>query len=277
MTGKLAGKVALITGGARGQGRSHAVTLAGEGADVVVCDVAGQIEGVGYQLGTEAELADTVSAVEALGRRCIGVRADVRALSDMEKVAEQAIGELGRIDILVANAGIFGSSPVAEMSADQWASVIDVNLTGVFNSFRAVVPHMIERESGRIVAISSIVAKMGATNAGHYAAAKWGVIGLVKTLALEVMSKGITVNAVLPSGVNTAMIHNPLAYKALLPDLESPTRADADAMFAKSKLPQGLLEPAEVSDAILFLVSESGRHMTGETITLSAGMSPNTN
>ena len=271
--GKLDGKVALITGGARGQGRSHAVTLAREGADIVVCDIAQPIESVPYPLATSSDLAETVRQVEVIGRRCLGLVADVRDQAAMDAAAARAIGELGHIDILLANAGIASNAPLAQMSEAMWQDMIDVNLTGVFHTFRAVVPHMIERRSGRVVATSSIVARMGATNSGHYAAAKWGVVGLVKSLSLEVAQYGITVNAVLPADVSTDMIHNPAAYKQIRPDLDNPTREDVMPLFDGSVPTPGLLEPEEVSAAVLFLVSDDGRHLSGETITMSGGMS----
>jgi len=268
--GTLDGRVALITGGARGQGRSHAVTLAREGADVVVCDIADQIDSVPYPLGTEADLAETVQLVQALDRRCLAVQADVRSLPQMEGVADRAISEFGQIDILIANAGISSAAPIAEMSGQQWQDMIDVSLTGVFHTFRAVVPHMIERGFGRIVATASIVARMGGRNSGHYVAAKWGVIGLVKSLSLEVAANGITVNAVLPAGVNTDMLHNKATYKLLRPDLADPTKKDVLPMFEAGP---GLLEPEDVSAAVLFLVSDVRGHLNGETLTLSAGLS----
>ncbi|WP_232667164.1 mycofactocin-coupled SDR family oxidoreductase [Pseudonocardia sp. TRM90224] len=271
--GNLDGKVALITGGARGQGRSHAVTLAGAGADIVVCDIAEPIGSVPYALSSAADLAETVAQVEKVGRRCVAVPADVRVQAELDAVVGRAVAELGHVDILLANAGIASYGPIAEMSGAQWQDMIDVNLTGVFNSFRAVVPHMIERRSGRIVATSSIVARMGATNSGHYAAAKWGVLGLVKSLALEVKQFGITVNAVLPSGVNTPMLDNPAMYAVFRPDLENPTRDDVKEMFDDNSAIEGLLDPVEVSNAILFLVSDAGRHLSGEAITMSGGMS----
>jgi SDR family mycofactocin-dependent oxidoreductase len=268
--GKLDGKVALITGGARGQGRSHAVTLAREGADIVVCDIGEPIDSAPYPLGTEADLAETVKLVQDLDRRCVAVKADVRSSRDMQVVAERAISEFGHIDILLANAGIASNSPIAQMSDQQWQQMIDVNLTGVFNSFRAVVPHMIERGYGRIVATASVVARMGGRNSGHYVAAKWGVIGLVKSLSLEVAADGITVNAVLPAGVNTDLIHNEATYKLLRPDLDHPTREDVMPMFEDGP---GLLEPSDVSAAILYLISDDRGHLNGETLTLSAGLS----
>jgi SDR family mycofactocin-dependent oxidoreductase len=268
--GKLDGKVALITGGARGQGRAHAVTMAREGADIVVCDIDEQIDSVPYPLATEADLAETVKRVADLNRRCVAVKADVRSLRQMQVVVEHALSEFGRVDILLANAGVASNSPIAQMSDQQWREMIDVNLTGVFNSFRAVVPHMIERGFGRIVATASVVARMGATNSGHYAAAKWGVIGLVKSLALEVAANGITVNAVLPAGVNTDLIHNKATYTLLRPDLDHPTREDVMSMFEAGP---GLLEPEDVSNAILLLVSDDRGFFNGETLTLSAGLS----
>jgi len=268
--GVLDGKVALVTGGARGQGRSHAVTLAGEGADVVVSDILDQLDTVPYPLATEKDLAETVKLVEERGRRCVAVKADVRSLTEMQGVAARAIDEFGRLDILLANAGIASNSPIAEMGEQQWREMIDVNLTGVFHSFRAVVPHMIERGFGRIVATSSVVARMGATNSGHYAAAKWGVIGLVKSLSLETAAHGITVNAVLPAGVNTDQLHNKATYKLFRPDLDDPTREDVMPIFSTGP---GLLEPADVSRAVLFLVTDERGYLNGETLTLSAGMS----
>lgn len=274
--GKLDDKVALITGGARGQGRSHAVTLAAEGADIVLCDIAEPIGSVPYPLSSEDDLAETVKLVEETGRRCVAVKADVRSRSEMDAVTERAIAEFGRIDILLANAGIASGAPIAEMDEQMWQDMIDVNLTGVFHSFRAVVPHMIERRSGRIVATSSIVGRMGAASSGHYAAAKWGVIGLVKSLAHELVPHGITVNAVLPAGVRTDMIMNPAMYSAMVPDIENPTLADVEAMFAAAPPNGDLIVPQEVSAMILLLVGEHGRHFNGEAITISGGMSAGT-
>lgn len=271
--GELDGRVAVITGGARGQGRSHAVTLAREGADIVLSDIAGPIPGVPYPLATPDDLAGTAELVRATGRRCHTVRADVRSLDDMHRVAAETLAEFGRIDILLANAGIASTAPIAEMDERTWRDTVDIDLTGVFHSIRAVLPAMLERRWGRIVATSSIVGRMGAANSRHYAAAKWGVIGLIKSVSLEVAGQGVTANAVLPSGVETDMIMNPATYRVLLPHLDNPTRADAEAMFAEGG---GLIQPEEVSRLVLLLVGKHGGRFNGEALSLSGGMSGGT-
>lgn len=269
---RLDGRVALITGGSRGQGRSHALTLAREGADIIICDIAEQVDTVPYEMGTGEQLDETVGMVEDLDRRCVAVKADVRDSGEMRGVADRAISEYGKIDILCANAGIFSFGTVAEMSDQMWHDMIATNLTGVFNSMRAVLPHMVEQNYGRIVATSSMAGRMGMQNIGHYVAAKWGVLGLVKTLSLEVAGNGVTVNAVCPTGVDTDMIQNEAAYRLFLPDNENPTREDAAGAFATlNAQPIPWVEPQDISNAILFLVSDDARYITGEAINVAAG------
>ena len=270
--GRFDGKVVLITGGARGQGRSHAVKFAQEGADVAFCDIASQMDTVPYPMSKPDDLQETVRLVEDLDRRCVAVQADVRDRGQIDAFAEQARTELGRIDFLLANAGIFTFSTVADMDDQTWQEMIDTNLTGVFHAMRAVLPAMIEQGSGRIVATSSMAGKTGFANIAHYCAAKWGVIGLVKSVAHEVAAHGITVNAVCPTTVDTTMIQNEAAYKLFLPDMAQPTQEDAAPAFqALNAIPVPWVETTDISNAMAFLCSDDARYITGETIAVAAG------
>jgi NAD(P)-dependent dehydrogenase (short-subunit alcohol dehydrogenase family) len=204
----LDGQVAIVTGGARGQGRAFAIALAGLGSRVIVCDVPAPMTSVQYPLGTAEDLDETVALISQAGSTGLAVQADVRDAVAISKVADAAIAEFGRIDILVANAGIVSTSRLWELSDEAWAEMIGTNLTGVFHSLRPVVPHMRERGYGRIVVISSQGGRTGLPGISHYSAAKWGVIGLAKSLALEVAAEGITVSVVAPTTVRTPMVVN---------------------------------------------------------------------
>lgn len=270
----LENRVALITGGARGQGRAHALALARAGADIAVCDIAAPIATVPYPLATETDLADTVRQVEALGRRCIGVRADVRATDELSATVSRTLDELGGIDILVANAGICGFGPFCEIDDAMWDDMIATNLTGVFKTMRAVVPTMVERGGGRIIATASMGGKMGNPNLAHYVAAKWGVIGLVKTLALEVADKGITVNAICPATVDTAMVHNDALYGLFAPDIEQPTRQDVEPRYtAMNPIPAPWTPAEDIAAAALYLASDEARFVSGTTLDVCMGAS----
>jgi SDR family mycofactocin-dependent oxidoreductase len=274
--GKLDGKVALITGGARGQGRSHAVTFAREGADIIVCDLVSQIDTVPYQMSHPDDLKETVRLVEEHDQRCLAIPADVRDTEQITAVVDQAIGEFGRIDILLANAGIVAPVPLVDISDDQWTDMVDTDLGGVFKSIRAVAPHMIEQRAGRIIATSSMVGKTGVPGPAHYVAAKWGVIGLVKSAALEFGQHGITVNAVCPTNVDTQMIQNPAMYSLFAPDVQNPTRDDVVPGFtALNALPIPWVQVQDISEGMLYLAAESGRYITGETLTIAAGWNAN--
>jgi len=267
-------QVAFITGGARGQGRSHALALAREGADIAICDIAAPIASVPYPLADADDLAETKRQVEELGRRCFATVADVRSTAEVEAAVAGAVAELGHLDIVLANAGICGFGPFAEISDEMWDDMIGTDLTGVFKTLRATVPHLVERGSGRIVATSSMGGKMGNPNLAHYVAAKWGVIGLVKTLALEVADKGVTVNAVCPATVDTEMVHNDALYGLFAPDLENPTKADVEPRYtAMNPVPEPWTPVEEISAAILYLVSPAARMVSGTTLDVCMGAS----
>jgi SDR family mycofactocin-dependent oxidoreductase len=266
----------MITGAARGQGRSHAVRFAAEGANVILCDWDGErpIETVPYPLPETAELEETATLVREAGGEALVCRADVRDGEAMQASAARGVERFGRLDVLVANAAICSFGPVATMSSTLWSETIDINLSGVFNSCRAAVPHMIAGAAGgRVIATSSMAGRAGWENIGHYAAAKWGIIGLIKSLALEVAPHRITANVICPSSVNTTMMMNDASYKLFRPDLESPTREDALPAFASvNVIPVPYAEPSDVSDGVLFLASDEAWSITGATLSISAGV-----
>ena len=275
--GAVEGRVALVTGAARGQGRAHAIALAAEGADIVVTDLCADIATVPYPLGTQAELAETVALVEATGRRCLAMTADVRDSDAMGLVVDAALDAFGTIDICVANAGVTGYGRFHELDDQTWNDMIDVDLTGTFKTIRAVVPTMLERRYGRIIATSSMAGRMGNANLAHYVAAKWGVIGMVKSLAMEVANKGITVNAVAPAAVDTPMLHNEAMYRLFCPDMDGPTREDVTPRYqAMNRLGVAWMDPSEVSRAVLFVAADAAGAMTGQVIEVSIGSSAGT-
>jgi SDR family mycofactocin-dependent oxidoreductase len=273
--GPLDGQVALVTGGARGQGRSHAVTLAAAGADVVVCDIGGPIEQVPYALANPADLDETVRLVTEAGRRAVGVRADMRETSDVALVVDRAIEVFGRIDVLVANHGVISYALVETMTDDAWSAIVDTNLTGVFKVMRAVIPHMKAQGYGRIIATSSMAGRAGYANLPHYVASKWGVIGLVKAAATELAGSGITVNAVCPATVGTPFFLNDATYRLLRPDLESPTRQDIEDRMAARGRPW--LQPEHVSRAVLYLATDADGVVSGQVTEVSMGASASMN
>jgi len=267
-------RVVLVTGAARGQGRSHALRFAAEGADLILCDLPDgtTVGSVPYDLGSEEELAETARLVREAGRRVVARPADVRDAGQLAELVDAGLSELGRIDVLSANAGIASISTIAEMSDEMWDDMIAVNLSGVFRSMRAVVGPMSEQGYGRIVATSSVVGRQGSPNIGHYVAAKWGVIGLVKSLALEVADRGITVNAVCPTSVDSPMIDNEPFKRLFLPDAEEIRQEDVvEAYRALNPIPVPWLEPGDVSDAVLFLASDQARYITGDALPVALG------
>jgi SDR family mycofactocin-dependent oxidoreductase len=275
--GVLDGKVALVTGAARGQGRSHARRLAEEGADIIAIDACATPGWLSYPLASEADLAQTVKEVEAAGtgRRIVARRADVRDLGAVRAALDEGVAELGgRLDIVCANAGII-SQPVAtwEIDLDQWRELIDVTLTGVFVTIKAAVPYMIAAGNGGSIALtSSGAALISGGGFADYKAAKSGVLSLTRTLACELAEHFIRVNAICPTAVDTPMIQNETLYRSFRPDLPNPGREDVKAGFqTMNLLPIPWVDVADVSNAIVWLASDAARYITGVTLPVDAG------
>lgn len=271
--GQLEGRVALVTGGARGQGRSHALALAAEGATVVVCDIAEQIPTVAYPMPTPEDLTATVTAIRAAGGLAEGVVVDVRDSAAVTALVDRIVAEHGSLDILIANAGITGFSPVVDISDETWHDMIETNLSGAFFCIRAALPHMTRAGYGRIVAISSGAGRAGMANLGHYGASKWGLIGLTKTVAIENGRSGITANVVCPTTVATPMVVNDSTLALFCPDVEAPTLEDARPRFeALSPLGIPWLEPEDVTRAVMYLVADPGV-ISGTVLEVNLGTS----
>ena len=271
--GKLDGKVAFITGAARGQGRSHALALAAEGADIIAVDLCAQVPSVPYPMSTPADLAETVAGVEALDRRIIASEVDIRDLAGLTAAVDAGVAELGRLDIVLANAGISSPSKTLEMDESVWDEMIEINLTGAWKTVRATVPHIIAGGvGGSVVITSSLASIVSNENTAHYAAAKAGLVGFMKVIAKELAPHSIRVNTIHPTTVATGMILNEATYKLFRPDLESPTREDFEvAALTLNKLPVAALEPIDITNAVLYLVTDSGRYITGTTQVVDAG------
>lgn len=275
--GKFDSRVALITGASRGQGRSHAVHLAQEGADVVLIDGPAPIQSVPYPLGTIEELEETAALVEKEGSRAIAVTADVRHSDQLRAAVETTVSEFGRLDIALVNAGIVTYHQLADMDDQTWQDMIDVNLTGAANTVRAVLPHMIERKYGRIIVTSSQAGRSGVPNVAHYCASKWGLIGLVKSVALETAPHlGITCNVVAPGTIDTPMMHHIEAYRTFAPDVEEPTVADLEErMRLMNPMPTTWIQPEDITHVVMFLASEEARFISGAVIDVAAALNAN--
>jgi len=265
--GKLDGKVAFVTGAARGQGRSHAVRLAEEGADVIAIDICKQIDTVQYPMSAPEDLAETVQGVEALGRRIFAREADVRDAGAVRAALAEGEAELGPVEIVIANAGIAPMSMTPR--PEEWQDVIDVNLTGVYNTVEAARTGMVERGAGGAIVLTSSTAGLtgigGDTPGGiGYTASKHGVVGLMRTYANILAPHGIRVNSVHPTGVRTPMVINPIMEKFLAAD-------PAMGEHMMNALPVDMLEPVDISHAVIWLVSDDARYVTGVTLPVDAG------
>ncbi|MFJ3038229.1 mycofactocin-coupled SDR family oxidoreductase [Streptomyces tendae] len=272
--GRVAGKVALVTGAARGMGRSHAVRLAQQGADIIAVDLCADLETTPYPGADGQDLSSTTQLVEQLGRRILARRADTRNSDELQDVVDEAIAEFGHIDVVCANAGMSSFGFSWELTDEAWQEIIDVNLTGSWKTIKAVIPHMIERkEGGSLVFISSTAGLIGVPTMAHYTASKHGVVGLMRALAVELAPHNIRVNSVNPGNVDTPMVNNAQMRKIYLPEVSDPTPEDAnEVMKEMSALPTGWLDPQGVSDAVVYLASEEARHITGITLPVDAGM-----
>jgi (+)-trans-carveol dehydrogenase len=269
---RLEEKVAFVTGAARGQGRSHAVRLAEEGADIVAVDIASQIDTVPFPMRTPDDLAETVEEVEALDRRIVATEADVRDYYALKAALDDGVG---RLDIVVANAGIVSIGTVEELPEQTWRDMIDVNLTGAWHTVKAAIPHLRAAGAGSIVITSSGAGLKGQANTGHYVAAKHGVVGLMRTLANELAPDMVGVNTVNPGSVDTDMIQNQATYHLFMPDHDAGqiTRDEvAPAFQTLNALPVPWMEPIDISTAVLFLASDEARYITGVTLPVDAGV-----
>jgi SDR family mycofactocin-dependent oxidoreductase len=270
--GRLNNKVAFITGAARGQGRAHAVRMAEEGADIVALDILEDIEGVPYSMATKADRDVTVGTVEALGRRILFEKADIRDLAALKDVADRGVAEFGHIDILCANAGAGAPNVSYEMSEETFKEVIDSFLTGTWRTVRAVVPHMIEAgHGGSVILTSSIAGLVAIPGMAHYVAAKHGVTGLMRAFAIEFGPHNIRVNSVHPSNVDTPMIQNPHIRQVWTGNADASDAEIRPVMAGMHILDTPWLDPVDISNAVLWLASDESRYVTGTTLAVDAG------
>lgn len=271
--GRLSDKVAFITGAARGQGRSHALTLAAEGAAIIAIDICAQIDTVAYPLSTEEDLAETVRLVEEAGGRILARKADVRDFGQLQAAVAEGVETFGRLDIVVANAGtVNGFGPAWTLTEEQFLDQMDVCCAGVWRTVKAAVPTMLQQnEGGAIVLISSVSGIAADINVGHYAAAKHGVVGLMHNLAAELAPWSIRVNTIAPATVDTPMVNNP-ALRALFAGKDVATWDEAiPAIRNLQAMPVDYIESVDVSRALLYLVSEDGRYVTNTNHVIDAG------
>jgi (+)-trans-carveol dehydrogenase len=268
------GQVVFITGAAHGMGRAHAMAFARAGANLVLCDACRQYSTVPYPLAQPQELEELVTEIEQLGVAVVAAQVDVTQLAAMQNLVEQAEGTLGPIDIVVANAGLYSFAPSWELSEQQWDETINVDLKGVWVTCKVCIPNMLTRRSGKIICIASTAGMKGMANLAHYVAAKHGVLGLVKTLAIELAPYNINVNAVCPTSVDTAMCRNQALYDVFAggPGPQATQEHMLHLMNQLNLFPdRNLLPPEVISAAVLWLASDEAQHMTGCALPVDAG------
>jgi len=273
MSALVEGKVAFITGAGRGQGRSHAVRLAEEGADIIAVDICAPVGTAPYPMSGSADLDQTVRLVEATGRRIVAQQADVRDPAALRKVVDAGVAEFGRLDIVLANAGIAHYSKAVDLEAEDWTTLIDIDLNGVWWTVKAALRHLIDGgRGGSIVMTSSVAGMRGLQNCVHYVTAKHGLVGMMRGLALELGRHNIRVNTIHPNSVNTHMLRNPATYELFLPGRENPTPAEFERVAQSlNVLPVPWSEVSDISDTVLFLVSDAARNVTGVAFPVDAG------
>lgn len=277
-SGPLAGKVALITGAARGQGRSHALRLARDGAAIIavdLCEHIGSLEGF-YDLATPEDLEETVRQVRAAGGRIHAAQVDVRDIDALTAAVDAGVAELGQVSIVVANAGIFTFGEAThEVSADAWRELMDVNVTGVWHTYKAAAPHLLAAgDGGSVIIIASLAGFKGLANVAAYTTTKHAIVGLMKVLANELGPHGIRVNTIHPNSIDTDMVKNARTYRLFRPDLDEPKAEDAEAAFAGlNPMGKAWIEPEHVSNAVAWLAGPESYYVSGGQIPVDGGAS----
>ena len=275
MAGRVEGKVAFITGAARGQGRAHAVRLAQEGADIIAVDICKKIDTVDLiAAATPEDLAETADLVKGHNRQIYTAEVDVRDYDALKAAVDTGVEQLGRLDIIVANAGIGnGGQTLDKTSETDWTAMIDINLTGVWKTVKAGVPHILAGGNGGSIILTSSVGGLKAyPHCGHYVAAKHGVVGLMRTFAVELGAQNVRVNSVHPTNVNTPLFMNDGTMRLFRPDLENPGPEDMKVVGQlMHTLPIGWVEPEDIANAVLFLASDEARYVTGVTLPIDGG------
>jgi SDR family mycofactocin-dependent oxidoreductase len=264
-SGRMAGKVALITGAARGQGRNHAVRLASEGADIIVLDICAPVPQLAYRTSSPDDLAETATLVRATGARVVTSSVDIRDAQGVTDAVAQGVADLDRLDVVVANAGVLATQRWDEITGDVWDTVVGINLSGTWNTCQATIPHLIEAGGGSMILVSSVSGVKGLPFMTHYAASKHGVVGIMRSLANELGPQGIRVNTLHPTGVATGMLAgmSPLGGYIEAEPTSGP--------LFENTLPSTLIELDDVSDAVVFLASDESRIVTGVTMRVDAG------